>query len=375
MRHALQAICVLLASLPGLSSAQEPAGIPRDVKTAWSYLIGDWDVEGRIGSTPVKGTATFEWADGTHCYIGRQVWNVGENERAVYLTLIGGWNDAAQETVEQGFDSSGSAATVHYRVVGEKVAAIEGSIEGSVIGNGNWSGQIQVARTRPDEFQMTTTVDGEVVHSLKYKRTKVDRRARSEDSRGHPTPNPAPAPAKQQPAAERGDTSFNPLPLDNEWTRWIVGDWVGTGESDAGSGRGSLHIGLGFNGQFLIFTGKAGATDISAEQLHYLDTQLLATDEDMARFQAMPFHALEIYTIDQDTGEVIGCAFDSLRCVARGRGEWVGNTQIIEWKWASGHTSTRITTALGQDRLSIVERIAMPDGSTMEESGEMVRMK
>jgi hypothetical protein len=47
----------------------------------------------------------------------------------------------------------------------------------------------------------------------------------------------------------------------------------------------------------------------------------------------------------------------------------------MHWQWASGHTSTRITKALGDDRLSVVERIAMPDGSTMEESAEMIRSK
>jgi hypothetical protein len=45
----------------------------------------------------------------------------------------------------------------------------------------------------------------------------------------------------------------------------------------------------------------------------------------------------------------------------------------MRWQWATGHTSTRITRKLGDDRLAMVERIAMPDGSTMEESGEMVR--
>jgi hypothetical protein len=47
----------------------------------------------------------------------------------------------------------------------------------------------------------------------------------------------------------------------------------------------------------------------------------------------------------------------------------------MHWKWSSGHTSTRITKALGDDRLSVIERTAMLDGSTIEESGEMVRMK
>jgi hypothetical protein len=67
--------------------------------------------------------------------------------------------------------------------------------------------------------------------------------------------------------------------------------------------------------------------------------------------------------------------FDSLRCIATGRGEWDGNTQTMHWKWDSGHTSTRITKALGDNRLTMVEQIAMPDGSTMEESGEMERKK
>jgi hypothetical protein len=116
MRCATQSICVLMVSFAtNLSSAQDPQGVPRDVLAQWSYSIGDWDVEGRVGSTPVKGSAKFEWADGRHCYIGRQRWKIGESDRAVHLTLIGGWNDAAQETIEQGFDSSGSSAMVRRR--------------------------------------------------------------------------------------------------------------------------------------------------------------------------------------------------------------------------------------------------------------------
>jgi hypothetical protein len=89
----------------------------------------------------------------------------------------------------------------------------------------------------------------------------------------------------------------------------------------------------------------------------------------------VPFRGWELYTIDQETGEVVGYMFDSLRSIATGRGKWEGDTQTMQWKWSSGHTSTRITKALAQDRLSMVEQIAMPDGSTMQESGEMVRKK
>jgi hypothetical protein len=178
-----------------------------------------------------------------------------------------------------------------------------------------------------------------------------------------------------QPTTERKKTAFNPLPLDNEWTRWLVGQWVGTGESDAGTGRGTARVELALNGQFLISKGEAEVTNISAQQRQYLKAQLHATDEEIDRFQSMPFRGLEVYTVDQETGDVLGYMFDSLRSIATGRGAWDGKIQTMHWTWISGHTSTRITKAVGDDRLSMVERIAMPDGSTMEESGEMVRKK
>jgi hypothetical protein len=89
----------------------------------------------------------------------------------------------------------------------------------------------------------------------------------------------------------------------------------------------------------------------------------------------LPFRGIELYTVDQQTDDVVGYMFDSLRCIATGRGNWSEEELVMDWQWSSGHTSTRTTTRLSDDRFVAVERIAMPDGSTMEEKGEMVRMK
>ena len=168
-----RSISFLLLAIPAAQSmAQNDPGIPPAFVESWSYLIGNWEVDGRIGSTPVTGSASFEWADGKHCYLGRQVWKVGKNGRSVHLTLIGGWDAAANVTVEQGFSSSGGTATVHYRPSAEKTSAIEGSIDGADGSGAPWSGTIKLERNGPDEFELTTTVDGEVVHSLKYVRKK-----------------------------------------------------------------------------------------------------------------------------------------------------------------------------------------------------------
>ena len=184
------------------------------------------------------------------------------------------------------------------------------------------------------------------------------------------------SPSQEQQAATEGKrTLFSPLPLDDEWSRWLVGEWVGSGESEAGSGRGNMRVELGLNGQFLVFTGEAEITEITLEQRQYLKTQLHASDEEIERFKSSPFRSLEIYTIDQETGELVGYLFDSLRSIATGRGHWQGNKQVIKWQWATGHKSTRITERVGDDRFAVVEQIAMPDGSMMEEKGEMVRKK
>jgi hypothetical protein len=168
---------------------------------------------------------------------------------------------------------------------------------------------------------------------------------------------------------------FLPPPLRDAWTRWLVGRWEGIGTSDAGRGRGTVTVELAVNGQFLIQRGEAEITEIAPEQRQYLKKYAHATDEEIDRFGSLPFRSLEVFTVDQKTGEYVGYLFDSLRCVASGRGKLEGNRLVMEWKWSTGHTSTRITERLGDDKLKMVERIRMPDGTFMEEGGEMTRVK
>jgi len=168
---------------------------------------------------------------------------------------------------------------------------------------------------------------------------------------------------------------FLPAPLDDEWTRWIVGDWEGSGRSDAGQGKGTVRIESALNGQFLICRGEAKITSMTPQQADYLKKNMHASDEEISRFKREGYQSLEVYTIDQTTGEVVGHLFDSLRCIATGRGQRQGNRETIDWQWASGHKSTRITEKAGDDKMLIVERTPMPGGSVMEDKGEMTRKK
>ena len=112
---------------------------------------------------------------------------------------------------------------------------------------------------------------------------------------------------------EHVPSAFLPKAIDDDWSRWLVGEWEGSGESNAGKGKGWVQIELGLNGQFLIMRGQAEITEMSPEQVRYLKENLHASDEEIKRFRSETFKSIEIHTIDPKTGEIIGYLFDSLR--------------------------------------------------------------
>lgn len=168
---------------------------------------------------------------------------------------------------------------------------------------------------------------------------------------------------------------FNPKPLDDNWTKWFVGTWEGTGESTAGQGCGVLRVELDLSGQFLICRGEARITSMTEEQRDYMKRNMNASDEEIDRFVATGYQSLELYTIEPQTGDVIAYLFDNLRCTATGMGRREGDKETVDWTWMNGRKGTRVTERIGPDKVLVIERTPMPDGSVMEDRGEMTRAK
>jgi hypothetical protein len=182
---------------------------------------------------------------------------------------------------------------------------------------------------------------------------------------------------KKEIAEGKTPSVFLPKSIDDDWSKWLVGEWEGSGESNAGKGEGWVQIELGLNGQFLIMKGEAEITQMAPEQKQYLKETLHASDEDIEKFLNSSFKSVEIHTIDPKTGEIIGYLFDSLRCIAKGTGNRQPNKEIMKWEWSgSGQgASIRITEKISDNKLIMTEKYTLPDGSTMEDKGEMTRKK
>jgi hypothetical protein len=183
---------------------------------------------------------------------------------------------------------------------------------------------------------------------------------------------------EKETAKESESASFQPKPLDDDWFKWLVGQWEGSVESDVGTGRIRAKIEFGLNGQFLIMKSEAEITEITDEQRQYLRETLHASDEYIEKSQNSIFKELQIYTIDPQTGEVVGYLFDGLRCIAEGRATRQGNKEIVEWKWsgtAQGATSVRIIEKINDNKIILNHKYTLPDGNKMEDKAEMIRKK
>ena len=188
--------------------------------------------------------------------------------------------------------------------------------------------------------------------------------------------------SNQKKASDKSDIPSlePPKTLNDEWSKWLVGNWYGTAKSDFNGnkdwakGKCRMNIELALNGQFLIRKGQSQVISLSDEYVKQLKEQRLS-DSDIEKIRNSTFESMEVYTIDPKSGEIVGYLFDSLRCVARGAGKRQGNKETINWVWSvqGAGWSTRVTEKISDDKFISTEKYAMPDGSTMEDKTEMSR--
>jgi len=174
-----------------------------------------------------------------------------------------------------------------------------------------------------------------------------------------------------------------PAALDDAWSRWLIGQWDCVAESDTPGfkasvrGRGQMNVELGLGGQFLLIRMEGKMAQVSDEYLRHLREDLHAPEDQIKALQNLTFSNLELRSIHPENGQIIAYLFDSWRCVAQGTGKREGNREVMEWKWslAGAGTSVRVTEKVSDDKIMMLEKYALIDGSTMEDRAVMLRKR
>ena len=175
---------------------------------------------------------------------------------------------------------------------------------------------------------------------------------------------------------ENESSTFQPKPLNDDWSEWLIGHWEGSAESSVGNAQVWMHIYYGLMGQFLIIESESLTTEINEEHEQYYRNVLGVSEEDIEASRGATFKGLQIFTIDPETDEVVGYLFDSLRCIAQGRGKRKEDQEVTQWKWSEtgeGATSVSTVTRISQDRFTLQNKYDLPNGNSMEDRIEMMR--
>lgn len=161
-----------------------------------------------------------------------------------------------------------------------------------------------------------------------------------------------------------------PAPLKDPWTRWMVGEWEGETESNAGKSREWIKVEMALGEQFYVMHLKSTMSSITDEGLKMWNM----TREQAEELMKIPYQGMGLLTFDPKTGETIGYWFDSWRGAYQGRGKLEGNKETVNWSGPMG-TSVRTTQKLNENEMRMTFKETMLDGTVAEGSTLMRRKK
>lgn len=164
-----------------------------------------------------------------------------------------------------------------------------------------------------------------------------------------------------------------PAQLDSDWSSWLIGEWIGTGEGAVGKAQHLMTIELGLGGQFLLLKYISKITEMSDDHIRYMKKHMDLSDEDIEQIHHSTFEELGIETMLADSNEIIVHVFDSWRTILHGNGSWDGHKETIHFS-GENTSGVRVIERVNQNQMFITQEWEMPNGSIMVETGELKRV-
>ena len=163
-----------------------------------------------------------------------------------------------------------------------------------------------------------------------------------------------------------------PDQLNSDWSNWMTGEWIGTGEGAVGMAEHLMTVELGLGGQFLLSRYTSKIIEMSDEHIRYMKNKMNFSAEEIKKIHDSSFEELGIATMTSDSDEIVVHVFDSWRTILRGTGTWDGHKETIHFN-GDNASGVRTIERVSQDTMFITQEWDMPDGNIMIETGELRR--
>jgi hypothetical protein len=144
-----------------------------------------------------------------------------------------------------------------------------------------------------------------------------------------------------------------PQPLDDDFHKWMIGEWEGSTTSSMGKARIWLKIEWGVDRQFVIL-----------HEVSHFEPNIV-------------YKGIGVFTKDPASGDFNGHWFDNLRGVYKGTGKWTGNKVMMAWESPMG-TETRTTEKArkaSEDKMVMIFKTKSSTGQEVDGRTEVTRKK
>ena len=135
-------------------AGDEEKSMPKEVRQYLKGWVGEYNIEGMWGDTPVTGRLSARRSRGRHANLYDWSFTIGgENGKTLHISTVEGWDPAGGWTIEQGVASDGEIFTTHWTRKGDNLWV--GEAKGVAAGQST-SNKVTVKKTA-DGFTVKVT--------------------------------------------------------------------------------------------------------------------------------------------------------------------------------------------------------------------------
>ena len=170
--------------------------------------------------------------------------------------------------------------------------------------------------------------------------------------------------------AESTNSNAPPKPLDDAMSKWMVGEWSGTMESNMGTANEWQKNEMSLDKQFVTINLTSQVTKVDPGFLKSMAAQMKMSEQDVDKMmKSSTYKGMGFLTLDPKTGGYIGYWFDSWRGMYKGTGKLVGSKITMNW---DGTMGTSVRTMEKDEKGQLVQTFKEKDMSGMMNEGKSV---
>jgi hypothetical protein len=185
---------------------------------------------------------------------------------------------------------------------------------------------------------------------------------------------PLPLLAQEKEMAKEAVPMTPPKPLEDDFHKWMIGEWEGWSTSSMGKAQDWQKIEWGLDNQFVVVHYTSKWMEMNQEFMKAMSEATKMSKEDMEKMKNMVYKGMGLFTLHPMSSDFNGYWFDNWRGAYKGTGKREGDKVTTTWESPMG-AETRTIEKISEDNMVMTFKVKDPTGKEVEGRTELTRKK